>query len=1312
MRKPSPGLSWVVFILLMLSTCPPLLFSQDWMARQYTGMEGLGSSLVFDITQDFMGRIWAANRGGISCYDGISWKTYTDVDGLPGRSLMGVQIDARGHVWVLGDFKTGRIPLAVFNGETWRTVNLESPVPGKTYRVTRFLLMAPPAAQEPIIILGTASSGLLWWERDKWYHISTRDGLLSNRVNGLAMLGGKCFAATSTGLSVISRDRSVDNSWNSQLKRPTPGILGIGVEHKDKYNDSGLTQSRLWMYSHNWLGYLNEREEQLTIYNVKDSFRAKDVAVKVLPDYRNGVYLGNAYELFYFNFRTQRTRPVSVDNGMVGSGCNALFLDFERNVWVACDRGLTKISGRHFSNFQSKHGLLEDEVTAVVETEPGKYVLGHNQGFSFYDGCQFKTLVYSDPLYPKSALNRVLDLAVDKEKNLWSATSTSGLVQIRDQKVHRVYGTKDGLPEIVSCVWLDGTDRLWVGTRKGLFYLSETGFKSFQTEPFERIAVRRIYGRGNQLRYLASEHAGLYEYKAGEEPGTGTWVHYPAEGYRLGNDVYSVMELPGGELLVGTGAGLYHLQEGKLHPFRRGELEIRRPVFFISDDGKGGLWFGTDTGLVFKKGRKVIRYSIRDGLVGQETNRAAGYLDSGGLMWFGTNRGLSVYDSNFDNRLKRVAPPRLALLDARIGEDSYRLDHPIRLGAGNHDILFRFQGISLVDEHALLFRHKLEGFETDWLPEHYPYEQAIRYSNLPPGKYRLHLKARNSMGAWCEPVISEPIIIPPPFHRRWWFVLLVILSTAFLIFSLARIVIEYRSASKLEKLVEERTTQLQSSEKQYRELFEESKDAVFTASRDGRFLALNPAGKELFGYSGDDSVLDVDIRSQLYWNPSDRDQLWRDLKEKGYVKDYEVLFRKKTGEKVTTLLTATAIFDKDGELLANRGILRDTTETRRLQHQLGQAQKLEAIGQLAGGIAHDFNNILAVITGYIELSLDDLSQESRARKDIEQVLIAASRARELITQILTFSRQSAEERRPLKAEPIVKEVLKLLRSSLPSTIEMENNMGAPNAVISAAPTQVHQVMMNLCTNAAHAMRDGGGLLKVDMKQKRLDEFDTVLYSELHPGLYLEISVTDTGHGIEPSIVKRIFDPYFTTKKQGEGTGMGLAVTHGIVKSCGGDITVYSEQGRGTTFRVLFPMVEGEAIKEPRREEDVPAGNGEHILVVDDEPMLVEMAQLLLEKLGYTVTGRTSSTEALEVFRSAPDRFALVISDLTMPHMTGLQLTAEIKKSRPNTPVIICTGFSESITQEQIASLGIHDLLMKPVTKAGLARSLHEALKEK
>jgi CheY-like chemotaxis protein len=368
---------------------------------------------------------------------------------------------------------------------------------------------------------------------------------------------------------------------------------------------------------------------------------------------------------------------------------------------------------------------------------------------------------------------------------------------------------------------------------------------------------------------------------------------------------------------------------------------------------------------------------------------------------------------------------------------------------------------------------------------------------------------------------------------------------------------------------------------------------------------------------------------------------------------------------------------------------------------------MESIGTLAGGIAHDFNNILSAIMGYTELALDDIERDSQLYTNLQEVFRAGKRAKDLVQQILAFSRQSEQGRKPVQVKHIINEALKLLRSSLPTTIEVRRDIRS-DALAMADPTQIHQILMNLCTNADHAMREKGGVLEVKLEDVELDADFTAAHPNIKPGAYINLTVSDTGHGIPPGVLERIFDPFFTTKEIGEGTGMGLSVVHGIVGSYGGAITAYSEPGQGSTFKVYLPIIERRKEPEIRTEESISTGS-ERILFVDDESVLVDMGKQILESLGYDVITRTSSIEALELFKAQPDRFELVITDMTMPNMTGDDLAQELMHIKPNIPIILCTGFSATIDEQKARAMGIRAFVLKPIVKREIAATIRKVL---
>jgi len=498
---------------------------------------------------------------------------------------------------------------------------------------------------------------------------------------------------------------------------------------------------------------------------------------------------------------------------------------------------------------------------------------------------------------------------------------------------------------------------------------------------------------------------------------------------------------------------------------------------------------------------------------------------------------------------------------------------------------------------------------------------------------------------------------------------------------------------------------LKTSEYRFRTLFENTPIGIGVTSFNGEAIECNDAMLQLVG-SAKSEIKRINFKD-IYYSPNEGEMLIKEVQKKGAIHNVETKMKRNDGAIYHARLNISQIELDDKNVLLI--IAEDITSQKNLEIRLQQAHKMESIGTLAGGIAHDFNNILGIIVGNTELAIDDVSEWNPARQNMEEIRTASFRARDVVRQLLSFARQTKLEKKPTNIIPIVKESLKLLRSSIPTSTEIRQNIPIDIDTILADPTQINQVLINLCTNADHAMPDGG-IIKVILKNVELGENATAQYHDLNPGRYVNLIVSDTGHGIPKEEIDRIFDPYFTTKEVGKGTGMGLAVVHGIVKGHTGLITVESEFEKGTTFSMFFPVVEKEAVVETETDEDLPIGN-ERILFVDDEESIAKLGHRRLERLGYKLESTTSPIKALELFRSQPDQFDLVITDLTMPKMTGDKLVKEILNIRSDIPIILCTGFSEKIDEKKAKEIGAADYIEKPLDKRDFAFKVRKVLDE-
>ena len=546
-----------------------------------------------------------------------------------------------------------------------------------------------------------------------------------------------------------------------------------------------------------------------------------------------------------------------------------------------------------------------------------------------------------------------------------------------------------------------------------------------------------------------------------------------------------------------------------------------------------------------------------------------------------------------------------------------------------------------------------------------------------------------------------------------------------------------RSEEELRQNVEDRTAQIKSayqalqlelserqeaeealrkSEERFRTVADFTYNWESWLAPDGTFTYISPSVERITGYRPDEFFQEQGLLEKIT-HPDDRAFLDRHTREDmgvGEPRSIEFRIMTKNGEERWIGHVCQPVYGPDGKNLGRRVSNRDISgrkkseaEKIKLESQLRQAQKMEAIGTLAGGIAHDFNNILSPIMMYTEIALR-IATDDNMRLYLEQVLKSSRRASDLVKQILAISRQTEQKPIIMQLSPIIKESLKLLRASFPSTIDIHQHLATEGDWIVADPTEIYQVVMNLFTNAAHALRETSGVIEVNLDVIELHQEQSAFGLNLPPGTYVRLSLQDSGQGMTPEVMERIFEPYFTTKETGQGTGLGLALVHSIVKACRGGISVSSEPGKGSLFQVFLPKVGSNDILETEEAGPLPTGK-ERILLVDDEADIVGATQIILEQAGYAVSPFTDSREALAAFRGAPDTFDLVITDLTMPGVTGLELAQELLEIRPRLPILLCTGYGGALTGDKARLLGIREVMLKPIIPQELATRIRQIL---
>ncbi len=491
-------------------------------------------------------------------------------------------------------------------------------------------------------------------------------------------------------------------------------------------------------------------------------------------------------------------------------------------------------------------------------------------------------------------------------------------------------------------------------------------------------------------------------------------------------------------------------------------------------------------------------------------------------------------------------------------------------------------------------------------------------------------------------------------------------------------------------------------------LLDTVEQSVIATDTEGKILYWNPYSEKLYGWKSNEVnghyLVDVIIPEE---DTAEALKAHKNVRKGGHLSK-EINVRNQSGDIFPALITASPVYNEKNDITGVISILIDLTEKKKLEAQLQHTQKMEGLGTLAGGIAHDFNNILSPIMLHSQMAINDLPPGSTLQADMTEIFKATKRARDLVKQILTFARKGKDKRIILHASPVIEEVVNFLRLTIPATINIRYKNRAKHDSIFAHPTQLNQIVMNLCTNSLQAMKDDGGIIDIGLDDEEIKSNENNTLKNLLPGQYLRLTVKDNGTGIPSEIISKIFEPYFTTKGAGKGSGLGLAITHGIVKNYEGDISVESSFEGGTVFTLYFPLIIESAEVLAESETQIEKGT-EHILFVDDEKPAVTVMVKTLSRLGYSASATTDSLEALETFRNDPDSFDLLITDMTMPGMTGEKLIHEIKKIRPDLPVILYTGFSDQIDEEDEKLAGIDAFLMKPVSVNDIASAIRKAL---
>jgi len=820
--------------------------------------------------------------------------------------------------------------------------------------------------------------------------------------------------------------------------------------------------------------------------------------------------------------------------------------------------------------------------------------------------------------------------------------------------------------------------------------------------------------------------------------------------------VQTIFEDSRNDVWIGTSNGLSRYKKGaSFKRFSEKNGLAGNYVAAIEEDNNGHLWISTDKGLSeFNPEDETFRnYNRHDGLQGDRFFMHSSFSNQTGELFFGGGNGFNAFnpDELTDNpHIPEIAFTSFEVFNQsmQVGENSalkqqINQSQQIILPNDHSAFSLKFVALNYRNPENNQYAYMLEGFDKGFTYTD-SNDRTVTYTNMDSGKYTFRVKASNNDDVWNEEGKSIEFIILTPWWETPWFRGTMIMLFVGFIFGGVRLRMHsiQQLNHRLEIQVADRTRELKA-------WLEHSPVCTKVVDLDFNLQYMSSAGVEGLQLGNVTPFYGKPYPFSFFPESYQKDMVdnLKQVRDTGEVITYEAPVLDIEGNGLWFQATLLPVKDDNGQIEYIIVISVDTTarnladvalrkahddlekqvqertidltreiaehkqsekKKAELESRLVQAQKMEAIGTLAGGIAHDFNNILGAIIGYTEMARDDSPEESSVAKDLDKVLEASARAAGLVRQILSFSRQDEKEYIILHPASIVTKAITLLRPTLPSTIEITQDIDTKTGLIFGDPTQIHQILINLCTNAFHAMEETGGRLDISLKEVDLSREDITTEPHIDTGTFIQLSVGDSGAGMTQEVKDKIFDPYFTTKGVGKGTGMGLSIVHGIIKSYGGFITLSSEPSKGTVFHVFLPIVNEEVLLDREATQQIPIGK-EKILFIDDEDILADMGKDMLERLGYQVTVRKSSLEALETFQNQPDHFDLVVTDQTMPGITGADLARRMLQIRPNIPVILCTGYSSVISEEKAKLIGIRKFALKPLSKKDIATLIRKVL---
>jgi PAS domain S-box-containing protein len=1289
-RPRARGSAWLSALVLVASVAP--LAGQQTMpaegigsgrsrptasqlrARSWDDRNGLPQNSVQAVAQSPDGYIWMGTQEGLARFDGARFVTFdrrTD-PALARPYIWALHADADNTLWI-GTEEAGLIRKSGDRYEAFDTARglphpwvttIERAAGGTLWVGTmggvarmvgdRFeaIVEGLPAPEVSALLddgargvwVGTFK-GLVRIDAQGHVHTDVSAGLPGGPIWDIARdIDGSVIVAKPQGVFRLRGDRF----------EPIAGLTGIPIGQLEIAADGTMYGSAG--------GMLLKRDPDGTVTDRVISSGGGPTVSDMTIDREGSVWIGT-FGRGATRFRSTPFMPIGSAEGLSTDMVHAVLEDRSGGIWIGTGGfGANHLEGAEIDTLTASGGELAGNfVIAIREARDGAIYIGSNNGFSRIVNGQ-ATVFGPDDGVP--APFQVRDVLEARDGTIWLALP-SGLYRFGPGEP-RMYDRDDGMPdEFVISLLEDPDGSIWIGLRRGLARLRDGRIESWDTAD-------------------------------GLPDGTVGMMHRDRDG---------------GLWLVGPGIGLVRMDANqRIRAYRQSDGLCEDLTSGIVEDESGALWISSNRG-IFRVTREELAafdadstarlacklYSRESGMRSREANSAvnpAALRARDGRLWFPTTEGIVVIDPA---RLSLELPPPPVLVEEVIADGRLVPGDSPSIPAGARNIEIRFTALTFVSPELVRFRYMLDGYDRDWIDA--GERRSAFYTRLPPGSYTFRVMAANAEGTWNEAGDALELRMRALFWQTWWFRALVALAF------LALLALAYRARVRqltgrqreLEDLVFERSV----AEARWRELFENATDAVFTTDLAGRVTAFNRTAEAMTGLNRADvlehdvrDLLPAELRAAFVWPP-----------ESG-ARALPIELRAKDGRALRAELS-TRVLTENGQPIAVLAVCRDVREREALEGQLRQAQKMEAVGQLAGGVAHDFNNLLTVIQGNGELLMAEFDGDDPRRQDLVQIVEAGHRASALTRQLLAFSRRQIDQPRVFELGGLVTGLEPMLRRLLGEKVAIAAIVPDRAAHVRADPAQMEQVIINLAVNARDAMPEGGTLT---IETTVVDVDENAQWAGGPPaGRYALLSVRDTGMGMDADTIARIFEPFFTTKEQGRGTGLGLSTVYGIVQNAGGHVRVHSEPGQGATFRVYLPHVTAavDAVADAR-DVKLPGGS-ETILLVEDEDAVRALTARVLRRLGYTVVEARHGRDAIARAEAHPDPIHLLISDVVLPEMSGGRVAEALRARIPDLPVVFMSGYTDDEIVRADLEKPDTSFLQKPFTAAELAKCVRDVL---